>query len=86
MCSEDIGLRPLQQGLIPYFVIRLAIRVLCRQKVREINSGALETKHEAKMLWIEQIGARTTVADLAANEQHYEVCLLCIGPIIANFI
>lgn len=66
--------RPLQ-GQIPDSVLRPVIRMLCRQRIREITYGSFEAQHAAKMEWIEQVKARETIADLTdkANEQHYEV-------------
>ncbi len=63
------------KGSIPDFLLRPAIRALCRQRLREINAGSFEANHEAKMKWIEGVRARTQIADLTekANEQHYEV-------------
>lgn len=63
------------QGLVPDIIIRIAIRALCRQRLREIDHGSFERNHEAKMQWIEAVRSRTKIADLTekANEQHYEV-------------
>ncbi len=65
-----------EQGLVPDFVLRRAIRALLRQRLREIDLGSFEANHAAKMKWIEEVRARTTIADVPekANEQHYEVC------------
>jgi hypothetical protein len=65
----------LYQGLVPDFVLRRVIRALLRQRLREIDSGSLEANHTAKMKWIEEVRARTTIAEVPekANEQHYEV-------------
>lgn len=64
------------QGLVPDLILRAAIRMLLRQRLREINAGSLEANHAAKMKWIEDVRSRTTIADVPekANEQHYEVC------------
>ncbi|THH05511.1 hypothetical protein EW146_g9885 [Bondarzewia mesenterica] len=69
-----------RQGLVPDFVLRLAIRALCRQRLREIDYGSFEANHAAKMQWIAKSRARETIADLTekANEQHYEVTS-CLG-------
>jgi len=65
----------LNQGLVPDFILRRAIRLLLRQRLREIDAGSFEANHAAKMKWIEEVRARTTIADVPekANEQHYEV-------------
>ncbi|KAH9948664.1 S-adenosyl-L-methionine-dependent methyltransferase [Amylocystis lapponica] len=74
------------QGLVPDFLVRIAIRLLCRQRLREIDHGSFEANHAEKMNWIERVRARSTIADLTerANEQHYEVptefILSCLGP------
>ncbi|KAG6865374.1 hypothetical protein C0991_003151 [Blastosporella zonata] len=73
-------------GLVPDFVVRRIIRVLLRQRLREIDYGSFEANHAAKMQWIEQVRARETIADATdkANEQHYEVptkfILSTLGP------
>ena len=65
----------MDQGLVPDFILRRAIRLLLRQRLREIDAGSFEANHAAKMKWIEEVRARTTIADVPekANEQHYEV-------------
>ncbi|KAF8197879.1 S-adenosyl-L-methionine-dependent methyltransferase [Pholiota molesta] len=82
----QIGYDLLDRGLIPDCVLRAAIRMLLRQRLREINTGSLEANHAAKMKWIEDVRSRTTIADVPekANEQHYEVStefiLSTLGP------
>ncbi|KAI0779430.1 S-adenosyl-L-methionine-dependent methyltransferase [Fomes fomentarius] len=82
----EVGYGLIDKGSIPDFLLRPAIRALCRQRLREINAGSFEANHEAKMKWIEGVRARTQIADLTekANEQHYEVStnfmLSCLGP------
>ena len=63
------------QGYIPDFIVRRAVRSLCRVRLREIDAGSLEKNHNAKLKWIEGVKARKTIADVPekANEQHYEV-------------
>ncbi|KAF8828657.1 hypothetical protein HHX47_DHR3000295 [Lentinula edodes] len=85
---EDKVLLPLTfaQGVVPDFIVRLAIRALLRQRLREIDHGSLEVNHAMKMAWIEGVKRRTTIADVPekANEQHYEVStkfiLSTLGP------
>jgi hypothetical protein len=69
------------QGLVPDFILRPVIRMLCRQRLREINHGSFEANHAAKMKWIEDVRTRETIADTPekANEQHYEVSLSSIS-------
>ncbi|KII92175.1 hypothetical protein PLICRDRAFT_36965 [Plicaturopsis crispa FD-325 SS-3] len=82
----QVGYNLIDKGLIPDFVLRPVIRALCRQRLREIDHGSFEANHAEKMKWIEQVRARTTIADATekANEQHYEVStkfiLSCLGP------
>ncbi|KIJ68056.1 hypothetical protein HYDPIDRAFT_126707 [Hydnomerulius pinastri MD-312] len=82
----SLGYDLLDKGLIPDFVLRLAIRALCRQRLREIDHGSFEANHAAKMKWIEAVRARGAIADSTqkVNEQHYEIStkfiLSCLGP------
>ncbi|KAM5534536.1 hypothetical protein V8D89_006004 [Ganoderma adspersum] len=82
----EVGYRLLDKGLVPDFVLRPAIRALCRQRLREIDHGSFEASFAAKMKWIEGVRARSNIADVPekANEQHYEVTtnfmLSCMGP------
>ncbi|PCH36126.1 S-adenosyl-L-methionine-dependent methyltransferase [Wolfiporia cocos MD-104 SS10] len=81
-----VGYALLDKGLLPDFILRLAIRALCRQRLHEIDLCSFEANHAAKMEWIEQVRARSVIADFTekANEQHYEVptefMLSCLGP------
>ncbi len=72
-CLLTLKLR--DKGLIPDFVLRRAIRLLLRERLREIDHGSFETNHSAKMKWIDEVKARAVIADVPqkANEQHYEV-------------
>ncbi|KAJ3766378.1 S-adenosyl-L-methionine-dependent methyltransferase [Lentinula raphanica] len=82
----QLGYDGLDRGLVPDFAVRLVIRALLRQRLREIDNGSLEANHAAKMAWIEGVKQRTEIADLTekANEQHYEVStkfiLSTLGP------
>ncbi len=75
-CLPLVACSQITQGVIPDVILRVVIRALCRQRLREINMGSMEANHTAKMKWIEQVRARSTIADYTdkANEQHYEVC------------
>ncbi|CAA7261845.1 unnamed protein product [Cyclocybe aegerita] len=81
-----VGYDLLDRGLVPDFILRRAIRMLCRQRLREIDAGSFEENHAAKMRWIEEVRARKTIADVPekANKQHYEVStafiLSTLGP------
>ncbi|KAH7888930.1 S-adenosyl-L-methionine-dependent methyltransferase [Phlebopus sp. FC_14] len=76
----------LDRGLLPDRVLRLVIRALSRQRLRDIDHGSFEANQAAKMRWIEAVRTRDTIADCTdkANEQLYEVStkfiLSCLGP------
>ncbi|KXN90944.1 (S)-coclaurine N-methyltransferase [Leucoagaricus sp. SymC.cos] len=76
----------LDKGLVPDFILRRAIRLLLRERLREIDHGSFEANHAAKMNWIDEVKARSAIADVPAkaNEQHYEVStnfmLSTLGP------
>ncbi|EKM80592.1 hypothetical protein AGABI1DRAFT_70994 [Agaricus bisporus var. burnettii JB137-S8] len=80
------GYNLLDRGLVPDFVLRRVIRLLCHGRLREIDLGSFEANHAAKMQWIEDVKARAVIADVPAkaNEQHYEVStkfmLSTLGP------
>jgi hypothetical protein len=61
--------------LVPDFVLRRVIRLLLRERLREIDHGSFEANHAAKMKWIDEVKTRPVIADVPAkaNEQHYEV-------------
>ncbi|CDO75652.1 hypothetical protein BN946_scf184941.g5 [Trametes cinnabarina] len=81
-----VGYALLDKGLVPDYVLRPTIRALCRQRLREIDMGSFEANYAAKMKWIEDVRARSKIAELTekANSQHYEVStpfmLSCMGP------
>ncbi|KAI0930094.1 hypothetical protein AcV5_006891 [Taiwanofungus camphoratus] len=85
-CILQLGYKLLNKGYIPDVVLRSAIRLLCWQRLSEIDRGSFEANHAAKMDWVETARARPTIADLTdtANKQHYEVptdfMLSCLGP------
>ncbi|KAF4621254.1 hypothetical protein D9613_000504 [Agrocybe pediades] len=82
----EVGYSLLDKGLVPDFLIRMAVRFLSRQRLREIDAGSFEANHAAKMKWIEEVRSRETIADVPeeANKQHYEVptefILSTLGP------
>lgn len=53
----------------------MAIRMLLRQRLREIDAGSFEANYSAKIKWIEDVQNRPSIAEVPekANEQHYEV-------------
>ncbi|KAH9942400.1 S-adenosyl-L-methionine-dependent methyltransferase [Epithele typhae] len=82
----EVSYSLLDKGLIPDPVLRLAIRALSRQRLREIDHGSFEKNYAARMKWIEDVRNMPKIAILPekANEQHYEVTtdfmLSCLGP------
>lgn len=82
----QLGYSLLDRGLVPDFILRRAIRYLLQERLREIDHGSYEANHAAKMKWIDEVKARSAIADLPAkaNEQHYEVStkfmLSTLGP------
>ncbi|KAH9474585.1 (S)-coclaurine N-methyltransferase [Psilocybe cubensis] len=82
----QVGYNLLDRGLVPDLALRIAIRLLLRQRLREINTGSLEANHTEKMKFIEGLRNHYTIADVPekANEQLYEVStefmLSTLGP------
>lgn len=74
----NIGYVLLDKGLVPDLIIRLVIRALLHQRLREIDRGSFEANHTFKMQWIEQVRARERIAEVPekANEQLYQVKLV----------
>ncbi|KLO16896.1 S-adenosyl-L-methionine-dependent methyltransferase [Schizopora paradoxa] len=76
----------LDEGLVPDFILRRIVRVLSRQRLREIDRGSMEANQESKMKWIEELRGREVIAEAVdkANEQHYELpasfMLAMLGP------
>jgi cyclopropane fatty-acyl-phospholipid synthase-like methyltransferase len=68
-------LNPSSKGLIPDVLQRVAVRALCKERIRGFPRGSLEDVHAAKMKWIEDARSRSSIAEHTdkANQQHYEV-------------
>jgi cyclopropane-fatty-acyl-phospholipid synthase len=63
-----------ERGLVPDSVIRAGIRRLCRQRLRDIGSGDIETSAQLARAFIEAMNqAEIAPVPEIANEQHYEV-------------
>lgn len=64
----------LDQGILPDFAVRRAIRYLCNQRLHDISTASMEEQVDSKWLYIEKLkqGAIAIETD-AANDQHYEV-------------
>ncbi len=64
----------LEKNLIPDFLIRYGIRQNCVQRLRDENTGNLETQHKKFMGFVSQLKqSPVAIETKAANEQHYEV-------------
>jgi cyclopropane-fatty-acyl-phospholipid synthase len=64
----------LERELMPDFLIRTGIRRICKQRLKEENTGNLEKQHEKFMDFVGQLRKSPIAVDTkAANEQHYEV-------------
>lgn len=66
--------RLLDSGLVPDRVIRMGIRRLLKQRIREEAAGGIAAQQRAVMDWVRELSrSRIAVDTDAANEQHYEV-------------
>ncbi len=64
----------LERNLLPDRVLRLGIRRLLRQRLREAGAGGLEASHDRVMRFLETLKASpVAINTVAANEQHYEL-------------
>ena len=64
----------LERNLRPDRVLRLGIRRLLRQRLREAGAGGLEASHDRVMRFLETLKASpVAINTVAANEQHYEL-------------
>jgi cyclopropane-fatty-acyl-phospholipid synthase len=66
--------RALATGLVPDWVVRLGIRRLLAQRLREESSGGVEDQRRRREAFVEEL-KRSPIAinTTHANEQHYEV-------------
>ena len=64
----------LEKDLIPDWMIRMGIRRLVAQRLREESAGGAVRQHERLMRFVEELRqSPIAVQTKAANEQHYEV-------------
>ena len=64
----------LEKDLVPDFLIRIGIRRICEQRLKEENIGDGERQHEKFMNFVSLLKqSPIAVETKAANEQHYEV-------------
>jgi cyclopropane-fatty-acyl-phospholipid synthase len=67
-------MRWVERGLIPDFLIRVGIRRLLRQRLREENKGGVEAQTAALQEFIRRLkDSPVALHTQTANEQHYEV-------------
>jgi cyclopropane-fatty-acyl-phospholipid synthase len=75
----------LERDVIPDFLLRIGIRRLLAQRLREEDKGSAEAQRAHLQAFIEEL-RRSPIAieTAAANEQHYEVPTrfyqICLGP------
>lgn len=74
----------LEKNLIPDFLIRIGIRQLLSQRLKEENQESVEANQQHLMKLIEELkNSPIAIETIAANEQHYEVPTefykLCLG-------
>lgn len=67
----------LDNGLLPDFLVRRAIRYLCLQRLSEIAACSISEAVESKWEYIEGLKQSAVAIETdKANEQHYEVRVL----------
>ncbi|MEY4916565.1 MAG: Cyclopropane-fatty-acyl-phospholipid synthase [Verrucomicrobiota bacterium] len=76
--------RLLEKNLLPDWLIRIGIRRLLRERLREENRGSAEAQQKNLLALVEELKqSPIAVETKAANEQHYEVPThfyqLCLG-------
>mmetsp|Transcript_38719 Transcript_38719/g.44224 ORF Transcript_38719/g.44224 Transcript_38719/m.44224 type:complete len:415 (+) Transcript_38719:189-1433(+) len=72
-------------GLVPDFLIRLGIRIQCRNHLAVLNDEEVELEQKQKMEIVEELhNMPIAIKTDEANDQHYEVPAkfydLCLGP------
>ena len=83
--STDVALPLVYSGFIPDCLIRLGIRIRCRDHLHQLKSEGAEADHEVKMAIVKQLKSMPVAINTTeANEQHYEVPAafydLSLGP------
>mmetsp|Transcript_23941 Transcript_23941/g.36219 ORF Transcript_23941/g.36219 Transcript_23941/m.36219 type:complete len:418 (+) Transcript_23941:107-1360(+) len=72
-------------GLVPDFLIRLGIRIQCRNHLAVLHSDSVEVEQQQKMEIVQELHTMPIAIETdAANDQHYEVPAkfydYCLGP------
>ncbi|CAG8733586.1 9492_t:CDS:1, partial [Dentiscutata heterogama] len=63
----------LDRGIIPDFIMRLGVRNLLQDRLKEINLDDVQKNKQRKTLYINQLKERPIAEHTnKANEQHYE--------------
>jgi cyclopropane-fatty-acyl-phospholipid synthase len=83
--GTDLAIPFVYTGLCPDFLIRLGIRIRCRDHLQILKEEGAEADHTKKMKIIEGLKTMpTAIATDEANDQHYEVPAafydLSLGP------
>lgn len=83
---QDTALRLSERGLIPDSLLRVGIRTLLHQRLKQIAAGDLErsSEQEQSLLTLMRQGPIADVPDLA-NEQHYEVPPDFFGKVLGQY-
>ncbi len=81
----QLGIKAMELGLLPDFVLRKGIAYNCRQRLREFENKSVEQLQEDFESFIAELrGSPIALVPEAANEQHYEVSAeffqLVLGP------
>ena len=75
----------LEKDILPDAVIRMGIRRLLRERLREEDAGSAERQRERLLRFVDELRASpVAIGTKAANDQHYEVpaefFVQCLGP------
>ena len=69
-----IGMALLDRGMVPDTLVRMGIRRLLRQRLREEDRGSPEANQQAVLDWVDGLrDSPIAIHTDAANEQHYEI-------------
>jgi cyclopropane-fatty-acyl-phospholipid synthase len=82
--ASGFSMRLLERDLLPDWLVRVGIRRLLRQRLREEDQGSTEAQQDHLMRFVAQLKASPIAIETsAANQQHYEVPTrfyqLCLG-------
>ena len=63
-----------ERGLVPDALVRVGIRSLLRQRLRELDAGSMEDQRRAHASFVRELGSSpVAIRTDAANRQHYEL-------------